>query len=558
MAAILSVQNGIFSGRGFRLGRRTRVGRSTECEISLPDAGLAPCHFVVEDRGGQYWLTDLGSGQGTYVDGGRAREERLRDGTTIYAGEAVLYFREPSETEPDRAEVLEPPAGADLENEVRRIYESSVTVLADPEPTDDGRDAARTALSALYRIGRLSGGEADLGGLFEGTARVLLEALSGSRCLLLLSEGTARYRRAAEAPGEGAPGPAPPAEVLHRAAGEGLSILIRDTSKDPRFPAGPARSVVCAPLKAARKVLGALVCEGEAGGRAFDENDLKLATAVGRQSGGAIERRILEKQIQEHTERLETRVAERTADLEKALADLRTAQARLVASERMAAVGLLVQGIAHNMATPLSGILGYAQVLKERNPGLPHVDEIIRLSRHLDGILENLLTKGRRENRAEPVPVDLNAVVDETLKFFEGDLFFKHEVEVRREKALGLPPVWGLWSDWSQGVQNLVRNALDALREAPRKVLTVRTRAAADHLAVEVEDTGCGIAPEHSGSLFEPFFTTKGARGTGLGLFSARNLLAPYGAGIEWEPRSPGTVFRIRIPRGAVGEGSGR
>ncbi|MCU0723952.1 MAG: ATP-binding protein, partial [Planctomycetes bacterium] len=178
--------------------------------------------------------------------------------------------------------------------------------------------------------------------------------------------------------------------------------------------------------------------------------------------------------------------------------------------------------------------------------------------RHLDGILENLLVKGRRESRAEPVPVDLNAVVDETLKFFEGDLFFKHEVELRVEKAGDLPPVWGLWSDFSQSLQNLVRNALDALRGAPARVLTVRTASDGGGLALEVEDTGAGIAPEHRPRLFEPFFTTKGARGTGLGLFSSRNLLAPYGASLEVEPRTPGTLVRIRIPRAAARERDGR
>jgi hypothetical protein len=419
-------------------------------------------HFALEDRGEFYLLRDLGSPAGTFVDGEKVTAERLRDGNTIYAGEAVLYFREGKDRLPAHAELLEAGNREDLENEVRRIYESSVTFLTEAQGDDEGRDSARTALSALYQVGRLAGSESDLGALFEGTAHILLEALPAERCSLFLASGGGTFRRVAEvrAPRTPSHRSDPEPRILNKAAGEGVSILIRDAGKDPRFPPGRVGSVLCVPLKAARKVLGAIYCDVSPGLRAFDENDLKLAAAVGRQAGGAIERRILEEQLYENSQRLETRVAERTRELREALAELKEAQARLVLSEKLAAVGLLVQGIAHNMATPLSGILGYAQVLKVRHPELEHLDEIVSMCRHLDGIIENLLLKGRRDAQTSPVPVDLDSLVDETLTFFQGDMFFKHEVTTLTEKEEALPPVWGLWSDFSQSLQNLIRNAL--------------------------------------------------------------------------------------------------
>jgi signal transduction histidine kinase len=518
----------------------------------------------LEEHAEHFLLRDLDSGSGTYVDGTQVVAERLKHGTTIYAGEAVLYFQEVKGNWPAEVELLEAGVGEDLSNEVRRIYESSVTYLAEPDTREEGRTVARNALSALYQVGRLAGGESALESLFEGVARILLEALSATSCILLLTEGAGRFRRAAVARG-GAGGVgegAPPAQILSRTASEGLSILIREAGRDPRFPAGTVGSVLCVPLKAARKVLGAIYCDVAPGGKTFDENDLKLATAVGRQAGGAVERRILEERLYEESQQLEARVAERTSELAQALADLKTAQARLVLSEKLAAVGMLVQGIAHNMATPLSGILGYAQVLKSRHPDLDQLDEIVKLCRHLDRIIENLLMKGRHDSSTKPECVDLNALVDETLKFFESDLFYKHEVEIILEMDGNLPAIWGIWGDFAQCVQNLIRNGLDAMFAAPRKVLTVRTSQVEDSALIEVEDSGCGIPHDEVGKIFDPFFSTKEGKGMGLGLFTTRNLLAPYGAEIHARSGGGMTVFQVRIPLDGAeetgGDGSAR
>ncbi|MHC4600845.1 MAG: FHA domain-containing protein, partial [Planctomycetota bacterium] len=94
MEAVLTVQHGAQAGRSFRLGRRVLVGRSPHCQIRLPDSGVAPRHFLLEEHEEHFLLRDLDSGGGTYVDGTRVVAERLRDGTTIYAGEAVLFYRE--------------------------------------------------------------------------------------------------------------------------------------------------------------------------------------------------------------------------------------------------------------------------------------------------------------------------------------------------------------------------------------------------------------------------------------------------------------------------------
>ncbi len=548
--ALLTIQHGALAGRSYRLGARVRVGSSPLCEVRLPDAGVNACHFVLENRGRFFLLRAEEGAPGTFVDGSRVSTHRLKDGTTIYAGDAVLFFRELDGVQPSRAEFLDVGQGPALANEVRRIYESSVTYLTDPEVDEAGRDTARTALTALYQVGRLSSSESDLGVLFEGTARILLEALRAGRCCLLLSEGDGRFRRVAEVFAETHRGraPSPPAEVLHRSAEEGVSLLLRDASRDPRFPPGRVGSALSVPLKAARKRLGAIWCDVPPGGATFGEEDLKLATAVGRQAGGAIERLILEEQLYEHSRQLEARVEERTQKLQQALEDLKAAQGRLVLSEKLAAVGMMVQGIAHNMATPLNGILGYAQVLKARHPDLEALDEIIALCRNLDGLIENLLAKGRHDARTEPELVDLNAVVEETLKFFQADLFFKHEVRHTFVKDPDLPRVWGLWSDFSQAIQNLARNGLDAMESIPRKELEVKTGVEDGDVFVEVSDTGRGIPPQDQGKVFDPFFTTKGAKGTGLGLFTVMNLLSPYGARIAVEDRDPGTTFRITLP----------
>jgi hypothetical protein len=259
----------------------------------LPDSRVADCHFIIELDGGKYWLCDGGSEGGTFVDGKKVAKAAVRDRSTIYAGDVVLFLQFPSEPR-GAGGPLDSTDESDLENEVRRIYESSVISLVEElpgplVPAPDGRTT--TPLEALYRIGRLLSSDGELGTIFLRTVEIVGEVLGASRSYLMLfdPEGNTWKTGAAWPASSENPEAVPPRQVMTEALQSGMSMLIHDARKDSRFSLSrDIRSAICAPLKAHRKTLGVLWADvGEES--MFTEEHLKLITAIGRHAGGGIE-----------------------------------------------------------------------------------------------------------------------------------------------------------------------------------------------------------------------------------------------------------------------------
>jgi len=224
---------------------------------------------------------------------------------------------------------------------------------------------------------------------------------------------------------------------------------------------------------------------------------------------------------------------------------------QLVQSERMAAVGTVAAGIVHNLKNPLTGILGFAGLLKMKHPEMTEVDRILISAENMNIMIENILSKSRQKRTADAL--DLNKLLERELDFLMADRMFKNDVVKQIELADSLPLIRGVYTDFSQAFGNLLRNAIEAMYDQPRKILRVTTARDIDGVKVEIADTGSGISKEHRPHLFESFFTTKtgkdGPQGTGLGLYMTRQLLDAYGATIEVESEeAQGTVFRVRIP----------
>ncbi|MDA0747013.1 MAG: ATP-binding protein [bacterium] len=238
---------------------------------------------------------------------------------------------------------------------------------------------------------------------------------------------------------------------------------------------------------------------------------------------------------------------------------------QLVQSERLASVGTVVAGIVHNLKNPLTGIMGFAEILKMQYPEMTQVDRILSSSEQMQDMIENILAKSRQKKTVEKL--DLNGLLERELDFMDADQAFKHKVEKEIRLSEKLPFVMGVYTDFSQVFGNLLRNAVEAMYDRPEKRLRVETRFnGGGEVIVEVEDTGSGIHKDHLEHLFAPFFTTKTGdgtegkpQGTGLGLYTVRQLLEPYGANIEVESVvEQGTTFRVHIPAGKaeVGEAS--
>jgi PAS domain S-box-containing protein len=229
----------------------------------------------------------------------------------------------------------------------------------------------------------------------------------------------------------------------------------------------------------------------------------------------------------------------------------------LLSEQRLAAIGLLASGIAHNINTPLMGIYGSAQLIKMKHPDFRDIDGVITQVERVNAIVRNLMWKSRQEQDTSYQEIDLNQLLQEELRFLEADMEFKHNVEKQFHFADNVPAIVGRYSDFSQSIMNVVRNALDSMHAVEHKVLRVTTEVHGDDLRLSVVDNGCGIATDNRDKLFVPFYTTKPLAGrdggqpsgTGLGLSTVQRLLTPYGVrfAIDSEP-GHGTSFTFCIP----------
>ncbi|MEP7011154.1 MAG: ATP-binding protein [Acidobacteriota bacterium] len=227
--------------------------------------------------------------------------------------------------------------------------------------------------------------------------------------------------------------------------------------------------------------------------------------------------------------------------------------------DRLAALGLLAAGVAHEVNTPIAGISSYAQMLLEDTPeGDPRREILQKMERQTfraARIVNNLLEFARKRP-SERGPVDVAGLIGETLELL-ADRFAKRRIEIdwRSDAASSEGPlvIDGCDGELQQIFTNLFLNALDAMSPRGRGRLEVRIESASDFLVVEVVDDGPGIAPEHLGRIFEPLFSTKlGTGGTGLGLSISSDIAARHGGRITVESRTPahpGAAFRVELPR---------
>ena len=223
---------------------------------------------------------------------------------------------------------------------------------------------------------------------------------------------------------------------------------------------------------------------------------------------------------------------------------------QVLQQERLASLGLLAAGVAHEVNTPLTGISSYTQMLLD---ALPHDDprrgvleKIEAQTRRASSIANALLNLARPE-RSSFEPLSLNDVVRQTLGLFAPQLRDR-DVALNVDLADDLPLVRGHHGKLQQLLLNLLSNARDAVGEGGR--IEVCTRSVADRVVLEVGDNGVGIANEDLPRIFDPFFTTKGrSRGTGLGLSISYGIVQEHGGAVAVESQ-PGesTRFRVEIP----------
>ena len=242
----------------------------------------------------------------------------------------------------------------------------------------------------------------------------------------------------------------------------------------------------------------------------------------------------------------------RLADERRLREEMQSLQRQVVRQERLAAIGVLVAGVAHELNNPLQAILGFADLL-EMQPLAPGTRDQVALIQkegaRASAIIRNLTLFGRNHD-GTPAPVRLRDVIASVIELRQRKLDSCH-IDLRVEEA-DVPPVLGVFPELQQVVLNLVINAEQSMAadSVEQRRLTIRTRRAGDRVRLEVEDSGPGVPHAHEAELFHPFFTTKPVgEGTGLGLSVSYGIIQAHGGTLSYHAAAPrGAVFAFELP----------
>ncbi len=233
--------------------------------------------------------------------------------------------------------------------------------------------------------------------------------------------------------------------------------------------------------------------------------------------------------------------------------EVKRLESQLIQAEKLAAMGQMLAGVAHELNNPLTAILGASELLRERQ-GVDdntkrQLEMTHRQARRAARIVQNLLEFSRPASPQKKI-LDLNVVIDRTLQLQDHSLR-RNNVEVEFQAVPGLPPIVGDANQLIQIFLNLISNAEQAIREArPSGRIQIRLARSGNRVAATVQDDGVGIAPEVLPKLFDPFFTTKRpGGGTGLGLSICMSIVREHGGNIEASSLpAGGAAFTVTLP----------
>mgnify|MGYP002631785100 CR=1 FL=1 len=452
------------------------------------------------------------------------------------------------------------------------------------------RTHERLDLDTVIRATRALSEEIVLDRLVRELVQLLLQNTGAERCLLAVERDDALHVEAwAAVEGEPPPLPAPidavdaPAAILSWVARTGESLVLADAAQRGMFTADETvqrlgvRSVLCAPLMNQGRLVALVYLDNNLAPGCFTAERLEMVRILLPQAALSI-----------HNARLyaslERKVAERTGDLRlkneelaETLQALQDTQAHLVAQQKLAALGALTAGIAHELRNPLNFVINFAGVSDELAEELLEADDeaevaelvalirknVARIGEHghrAEGIIENMLRHSRATTDTERAVVALNPLVADTVALaVEGmrlrwpmltlDLVTRYDPEVG---AVDATP-----SDLKRVLVNLVNNALDAMesrrQEHPsfKPRLLVSTSVEGEYNVIRVQDNGPGVPQEVLAQVFEPFFTTKPpGKGTGLGLSISHDIIRRGHGGELTVENLPdgGAAFIVRLP----------
>jgi PAS domain S-box-containing protein len=403
-------------------------------------------------------------------------------------------------------------------------------------------------LALLHNIARVAASTLEFPDLYQALANTLAQIIGGDGCYI-----TRLDEKTGQVSGGGAYGPLhdsyhsmqpPPGELTltESVLKAGRPLPVEDVHNSPYLSPRiaemfPAHSQLGLPLRVGERSLGAVLIAFSKP-HTFTDEEIAWATQAADLAALALENSRLYEEVKIWATELEQRVEARTRELEET-------QAQLLHAEKLAALGRLSAGIAHEIGQPLNLIQGYVELLAEGHPDLPYLQRISHGTQQLIDILAQLRSFSRPASE-EQIPVAINELVDRVLTLASQELNL-HQVQISTHLATDLPQVQADAGQLEQVFLNLVLNACDAMPTGGE--IQVRTHLSADQLVIEFTDTGTGIPPENLKRIFEPYFTTKEAKGTGLGLAICQRIVEAHGGQINVTSQpGQGTTFQVNLP----------
>lgn len=548
--ARLIVIRGVDEGKQFELTEPSvTVGRHSANAVSLHDTQVSRRHLEVRAAPHGYDLIDLGSGNGTLLNGQPVRTAPLRSGDTITLGQTMLMFTA-SRVEPDLTNDLtervrlQARPEQDLASAIVRTVaaDAGSQILSRPAAANDWLRVRLASLAALYETAEIISHILDVDQLLDTVMDLVFKSVEADHgCFMLRDQDghlvpkAVRYRAGINRQEELAVS----RTVVEHVLKERHGVLVSDVHTDDRFRAVESlhrhniREAMCVPMKGRREVVGVLFLDTQStlkqavhrglDASKFTEDHLHLASAIAHQAAIAVE---------------ESRYHE-----------------ALVNAERLAAVGQTIAALSHHIKNIMQGVrfgsdmvrtavkeddrdlLGKGWKLVERNQ--KRIDDLI---------LDMLNYSKEREPAVEPT--DLNKLCEDVLDVVRG-----------RAKDRGVTLDWHPGAGVSsvpcdpegihRAVLNLVSNGIDALEDRPNAKLAVQAilEPAGDWVRIVILDNGPGIPPDKVDDIFKPFVSTKGSRGTGLGLPVSRKVVREHGGDILVQSViDKGSKFTVRLP----------
>ncbi|RKH11150.1 FHA domain-containing protein [Corallococcus sp. CA047B] len=557
------------------------IGRADDQAICIPHRSLSRQHARIERSDGRFFVTDLQSKNGTFVNGEQIRRKELRPGDTLTLGELVfLLTREapPADVPGTRGASSSDEPRPQLTRALTRVPLKTL-VQAVPGPEQSASEAASAATRArerlriLQEVAKLLSVTDDFDTLLGKVLDLAFQILHVDRgVILLLDEQSGKLEPRVSKTAEGTPvrGPIFSQNIVDFVLRRSVAALFSDAVNDPRLDAADSiiissiRASMCVPLKPRDEVLGVLYVDNLSTPNRFSEDDLDFLVAFAGQAALALENARLYRRIEQET----------------------VQRMQLIMDAKLASLASMVGGMAHELRNPLNFISNFAGLSVGLTEDLAHVmaPQRERLDaasvRDVDEALDCLRTNARKINehgrradaliqgmlqhaRRSPGPreaVDLNALVAEGIALGQGGVRGEPmPVQLDVEYDAGVGRVELVRADVGRVIINVVDNALYAMRQKWTAlgagyvpVFKVRTLSRPEQVEVRLRDNGPGIPAASASRIFDPFFTTKPpGQGTGLGLSLSHDIIVQGHQGTFRMETVPGefTEFVITLPR---------